>query len=113
MQNTTSHLLKTGNHRLAIDESRRCSCFLCNRVGTLEEIGTCDAPDSERTEFDARYTPAEEKPNYRKHSLEAKLDSLLPQFPSYDVIAHELWRDTEGGWSCDPYQVGGTCVCAF
>lgn len=37
------------------------------------------------------------QPVYRKNSIEAKLDSLLPVFPSYDVIAHELWSD------CDEY----------
>lgn len=35
---------------------------------------------------------------YRKNSIEGKLDSLLPQFPSYDVIALELWHDGNG-WS--------------
>jgi hypothetical protein len=39
------------------------------------------------------------KPKYRKNSIEAKLDSLLPQFPSFDVIAHELWADGEGSYS--------------
>lgn len=33
------------------------------------------------------------KTAYRKNSIEAKLDSLLPQFPSYDVIAHQLTHD--------------------
>lgn len=35
------------------------------------------------------------QPVYRKNSIEAKLDSLLPVFPSYDVIAHELQHDGE------------------
>lgn len=35
---------------------------------------------------------------YRKGTLESKLDELLPEYPSYAVIAHELWRD-DCGWS--------------
>lgn len=36
---------------------------------------------------------------YRKGTLEHKLDEMLPVYPSYAVIAHELWGDGEGGWS--------------
>lgn len=43
-------------------------------------------------------TPATLTPKYRKNSIEARIDALLPEFPSFDVIAHELWRD-ERGWS--------------
>jgi hypothetical protein len=35
---------------------------------------------------------------YRKNSLEARLEELLPHYPSYAVIAHELWGE-DGGWS--------------
>ncbi len=41
-------------------------------------------------------TPAQ---TYRKNSIEAKLDSLLPEYESFDVIAHELWADGDGGYS--------------
>lgn len=40
-----------------------------------------------------------ERPAYRKGSIEAKLDSLLPEYSAFDVIAHELWGDGEGEWS--------------
>ena len=35
---------------------------------------------------------------HRKGSIKAKLDELLPDFPSFDVIAHELLHDGES-WS--------------
>jgi hypothetical protein len=47
---------------------------------------------------------------YCKGSIEARIDSLLPQFPSFDVIAHELWGDGEGGWSVnDSWHLGRDC----
>lgn len=40
----------------------------------------------------------------------AAFNSLLPQWPAYDVIFHELWRDTEGGWSVnDSWKVERGC----
>jgi hypothetical protein len=45
------------------------------------------------------------KNTYRKNSIEGKLDSLLPQWPSYDVIALELWHDGES-WSVNtPFRI--------
>lgn len=42
---------------------------------------------------------------YRKNSIEGKLDSLLPQWPSYDVIVLELINDGEG-WSVNtPFRI--------
>lgn len=35
---------------------------------------------------------------YRKGTFENKIDSLLPDWKSFDVIAHELWKD-DGGWT--------------
>lgn len=50
------------------------------------------------------------KTTYRKGSLEARLDSLLPDWPAFDVIAHELWGDGEGGWSVnDSWHLGRGC----
>lgn len=47
---------------------------------------------------------------YRKGTLEARLDSLLPDWPSFDVIAHELWSDGEGGWSVnDSWRLARSC----
>lgn len=46
---------------------------------------------------------------YRKGTLESKLDELLPEYPSYAVIAHELWRD-DGGWSVnDSWYLSRSC----
>lgn len=36
---------------------------------------------------------------YRKGSIEAKLDQLLPDWQTFRVVFHELWREPEGGWS--------------
>lgn len=36
---------------------------------------------------------------YRKNSIQAKLDSLLPDWQSFDVIVHELWADGDGGYT--------------
>lgn len=36
---------------------------------------------------------------YRKNSIEATIDAILPAWERFDVIAHELWGDGEGGWS--------------
>jgi len=47
---------------------------------------------------------------YRKGSIEARIDALLPDWQSFDVIAHELWADTEGGWSVnDSWHLGRDC----
>lgn len=40
-----------------------------------------------------------EKPRYRKGTLEAHLDSILPDWPKFNIRFHELWRDYGGGWS--------------
>lgn len=46
---------------------------------------------------------------YRKGTLESKLDEMLPEYPSYAVIAHELWRD-DGGWSVnDSWYLSRSC----
>lgn len=46
---------------------------------------------------------------YRKGTLESKLDELIPEYPSYAVIAHELWRD-DGGWSVnDSWYLSRSC----
>lgn len=37
-------------------------------------------------------------PTYRKNSLEYHFNALLPDYASFDVIAHELWND-DGCWS--------------
>jgi hypothetical protein len=50
------HLHK--DHRLIPLASGRVHCFLCDAVAWLDELKTCTAPQSERDEFDARYTPA-------------------------------------------------------
>lgn len=43
---------------------------------------------------------------YRKNSIEAHLDSLLPDYQAFDVIAHELNHDGEG-WSVnDSWHIG-------
>lgn len=50
------------------------------------------------------------KTAYRKGTLEARLDGLLPAYPSYSVIAHELWADSEGGWSVnDSWYLARSC----
>lgn len=36
---------------------------------------------------------------YRKNSIEARLDALLPNWDKFDIIRHELWGESEGGWS--------------
>lgn len=42
---------------------------------------------------------------YRKNTIEAKLDSLLPQWPAFDVIALELTHDG-CGWSVNtPFRI--------
>jgi hypothetical protein len=47
---------------------------------------------------------------YRKGTLEARLDDLLPDWPSFDVIAHELWADGDGGFSVnDSWHLGRDC----
>ena len=49
-------------------------------------------------------------PKYRKNSLEARIDHILPEFPSYDVIAHELMGDGDGGWCVnDSWKMGRGC----
>jgi hypothetical protein len=46
---------------------------------------------------------------YRKGSFESRIDELLPEYPSYAVIAHELWRD-DGGWSVnDSWHISRSC----
>lgn len=40
------------------------------------------------------------KTTYRKNSIEARIDALLPEFPSFDVIAHELMQEGYGGNTC-------------
>lgn len=42
---------------------------------------------------------AETVRRYRKWTFEARMDALLPEWEAFDVIAHELWRESEGGWS--------------
>jgi len=55
----TDHPLKNHGHRLAINPDGTQSCFLCNCAGFEGEIDfDCPAPESERYEFDIRYTPA-------------------------------------------------------
>ncbi len=47
---------------------------------------------------------------YRKGTFEAKIDSLLPEWESFDVIAHELWADGDGGFSVnDSWHLGRGC----
>lgn len=47
---------------------------------------------------------------YRKGSFEARVDALLPDWTSFDVIAHGLWSDGEGGWSVnDSWYMGRGC----
>lgn len=49
------------------------------------------------------------KTAYRKNSIEAKLDSLLPEYPSFDVVAHELLHDGES-WSVnDSWRLAYRC----
>lgn len=55
--------LKADGHRLEINDQGQFHCFLCNCVGWAEEIGVCSAPDSERDDFDDRYTLADEPPH--------------------------------------------------
>lgn len=37
--------------------------------------------------------------NYRKNSLEARLDSLLPEGKVFKIVFHGLVCEPEGGWS--------------
>lgn len=47
---------------------------------------------------------------YRKNSFEARMDALLPEWPWYDVVVHDLWRNTEGGWSVnDSWHMASGC----
>lgn len=39
------------------------------------------------------------KSKYRKGTLEAHLDAILPDWPEFTIYFWELWRDSEGGWS--------------
>lgn len=43
-----------------------------------------------------------------RQTLETKLESLLPAGDGpFDVIAYELWREPEGGWSVNtPFRIG-------
>lgn len=46
---------------------------------------------------------------YRKGTLEAKLDEMLPEYPSYAVIAYELQRD-DGSWCVNtPWYLARSC----
>lgn len=49
------------------------------------------------------------KTTYRKNSIEAKLDSLLPEYPSFDVIAHELQHDGESYSTNDSWFLARGC----
>lgn len=43
---------------------------------------------------------------YRKGSLESKLDSLLPNWPAFNVFAHELWNDGDSLSVNDSWCIG-------
>lgn len=35
----------------------------------------------------------------KTQTLEQRLETLLPAWPSFNIQFHELWREAEGGWS--------------
>lgn len=48
-------------------------------------------------------------PTYRKGSIEARIDALLPNYPAFAVVAHELTNDGEG-WSVnDSWYLARSC----
>lgn len=53
--------------------------------------------------------PAHPGIRYRKGSFEARIDYLLPAWPTFDVIAHELWSDGEGLSVNDSWFLGRGC----
>lgn len=98
-----SYLINGDGSGLEDSEIAQADAFLAshNLPGPVscEEVGFCHSNDAGTLAGDCEdYTFLLRVVRYRKNSIEAKLDSLLPQFPSYDVIAHELWADGDG-WS--------------
>lgn len=74
------------------------------------DAGFCHSNDAGTLAGDCmEYTFLIRTVRYRKGSLEAKLDSLLPAFPSYDVIAHELSHDGMGYSVNNSWHLGRGC----